>query len=60
MSQVVIDNPVINSPFEESRRHFRFDDDGITTSGIVSRFHQAIEPQQHNLTIRVNKYSTPT
>ena len=29
MSQVVIDNPVINSPFEEPRRHFRFDDGGI-------------------------------
>ena len=28
--QVVIQNPVINSPFEEPRRHFRFDDDGIT------------------------------
>ena len=26
----LIDNPVINSPFEEPRRHFRFDDNGIT------------------------------
>lgn len=30
MSQVAIENPVINSPFEEPRRHFRFTDDGIT------------------------------
>jgi hypothetical protein len=25
--QVVIENPVINSPFEEPTRHFRFDDE---------------------------------
>lgn len=30
MNQVVIENPAINSPFEEPRRHFRFSDDGIT------------------------------
>jgi len=27
---VVIENPVINSPFKEPCRHFKFDDDGIT------------------------------
>ncbi len=30
MSQVVIENPIINSPFDEPRRHFRFSDEGIT------------------------------
>lgn len=30
MSQVVIENPIINSPFGEPDRHFRFSDDGIT------------------------------
>ncbi|NLF69335.1 MAG: DEAD/DEAH box helicase family protein [Candidatus Anammoximicrobium sp.] len=30
MPQVVIENPVINSPFEEPKRHFRFDEQGIT------------------------------
>ena len=30
MKQVVIENPVMNSPFEEPKRHFRFSDDGIT------------------------------
>ncbi len=30
MSQVVIENPIINSPFEEPTRHFKFDDEGIT------------------------------
>ena len=31
MVQVVIENPVLNSPFAEPDRHFRFDDDGITS-----------------------------
>jgi len=30
MRQVVIENPVLNSPFEEPQRHFKFSDDGIT------------------------------
>lgn len=30
MSQVVIENPVINSPFKEPTCHFRFGDEGIT------------------------------
>jgi len=30
MKQVVIENPILNSPFEEPNRHFQFDDDGIT------------------------------
>jgi hypothetical protein len=27
---VVIENPILNSPFAEPTRHFRFDKDGIT------------------------------
>jgi type III restriction enzyme len=34
MSQVVIENPIINSPFDEPTRHFRFTEEGIT-DGIV-------------------------
>jgi type III restriction enzyme len=30
MKQVVIENPVINSPYLEPNRHFKFSDDGIT------------------------------
>jgi type III restriction enzyme len=30
VSQVVIENPIINSPFDEPSRHFRFSDEGIT------------------------------
>jgi type III restriction enzyme len=35
--QVVIENPVINSPFEEPRRHFKFDDEGITDEIVSDR-----------------------
>lgn len=31
MSDAVIENPVINSPFGEPRRHFRFANEGITS-----------------------------
>ena len=31
----VIQNPIINSPFQEPRRHFRFDDDGITDENLI-------------------------
>jgi type III restriction enzyme len=41
MSQVIIENPVINSPIAEPRRHFRFTDDGIATSEMVSRSYRA-------------------
>jgi type III restriction enzyme len=37
MSQVVIENPVINSPFDEPTRHFRFDDEGITNEVVTGR-----------------------
>lgn len=37
MSTVIIENPVINSAFEEPRRHFKFDDNGITNEIIESR-----------------------
>lgn len=37
MSEVIIQNPIINSPFEEPRRHFRFDDGGITNEIVNAR-----------------------
>jgi type III restriction enzyme len=37
MGQVVIENPVLNSPFIEPTRHFRFDDDGITDEVVEGR-----------------------
>jgi type III restriction enzyme len=35
MKQVVIENPVINSPFEEPQRHFKFTDERITNEQAV-------------------------
>ncbi len=37
MAQVTIENPVINSPFEEPARHFKFDDEGITDQIVAAR-----------------------
>jgi type III restriction enzyme len=37
MAQVIIENPVLNSPFEEPCRHFRFDDEGITNVVVPER-----------------------
>jgi type III restriction enzyme len=36
-SLVVIENPVINSPFSEPQRHYRFDDDGISDQIVEAR-----------------------
>lgn len=37
MADVVIENPVLNSPFEEPKRHFRFTEDGITDDVVEER-----------------------
>lgn len=37
MQQVVIENPVLNSPFDEPKRHFRFTEDGITDEVVEER-----------------------
>jgi type III restriction enzyme len=37
MPQVVIENPILNSPFEEPQRHFRFSDEGITNEVAEGR-----------------------
>jgi type III restriction enzyme len=37
MKQVVIENPVINSPYFEPTRHFKFSDDGITDEIVDAR-----------------------
>jgi type III restriction enzyme len=35
--QAVIENPILNSPFEEPTRHFRFDESGITNETVNER-----------------------
>jgi len=37
MPRVVIENPIINSPFEEPTRHFKFDNEGITDEVVEGR-----------------------
>jgi hypothetical protein len=37
MTQTVIENPVLNSPFVEPKRHFRFGDEGITDEIVEDR-----------------------
>jgi type III restriction enzyme len=37
MTQVVIENPVLNSPFEEPRCHSKFTEDGITDEIVKER-----------------------
>jgi len=34
---VAIDNPILNSPYREPNRHFRFDDEGITSDIVEKR-----------------------
>lgn len=37
MPQVVIENPILNSPFAEPKRHFKFSDEGITDEIVGAR-----------------------
>jgi len=37
IKRIVIANPIINSPFEEPRLHFRFSEEGITGEIVVGR-----------------------
>jgi type III restriction enzyme len=37
MSPAPIENPILNAPYDEPTRHFRFDDDGITDEAVGGR-----------------------
>ncbi len=37
MADVVIENPILNSPFREPSRHWRFGDTGITNEVVEGR-----------------------
>ena len=37
MRSVTIENPILNSPFEEPSQYFRFDDEGITNEVLTGR-----------------------
>ena len=37
MADAVIDNPILNSPFDEPERHWKFERDGITNEVVDGR-----------------------
>ena len=37
MADTIIENPILNSPYPEPDRHWRFTDEGITNEIIESR-----------------------
>jgi type III restriction enzyme len=37
MADTIIENPILNSPFREPDRHWRFADEGITNEIVESR-----------------------
>jgi len=37
LKQILIENPILNSPFEEPTEHFRFDENGITNTPVKER-----------------------
>jgi hypothetical protein len=37
MADAAIENPILNQPFAEPRRHFRFGDNGITNDVVAGR-----------------------
>ncbi len=37
MPDVVIENPVLNPPYGEPNRHFKFSEDGITDEIVIER-----------------------
>jgi len=37
MKQAIIENPIINSPFDEPKWHFRFTDEGISDEIVDAR-----------------------
>lgn len=43
MAPAVIENPILNSPFEEPTRHFHFDDDGIANDVVDGRTKEDLE-----------------
>ena len=58
MNQVVIENPIINSPFEEPKRHFKFNDNGITSEIVEARrtshyFIPIAQPRKKNKQIEI-------
>ena len=52
MPDVVIENPIVNSPFEELTRHFYFGETGITDKMVDSR-RLFLKPETGKIAVRV-------
>ena len=48
---VVIENPILNSPYEEPSRHLRFDENRITNEVVEER-----RPSSYPVTRVINSY----
>ena len=57
MKQVTIENPVINSPFSEPRRRFKFNERGITDEIVERRQSEYFIPNR--IMSFLNKSTTP-
>jgi hypothetical protein len=55
VSQVVIENPIINSPFDEPTRHFRFNEEGITDEEVAGRSTSLKKLSETNAVIKLLK-----
>jgi hypothetical protein len=53
LTQVVIENPAINSPVDEPRRHFKFSDEGIQVG--QHRLVYVKRQSRHNLVLGENR-----
>lgn len=60
MSQVVIENPVLNSPFVDPNRHFRFGDEGITDEVVEESWIAATFTDESKLALTTADLPTKT
>jgi type III restriction enzyme len=65
MPPVVIENPILNSPFEEPSRHYRFDEEGQLTNIIdpgrraSSYFMPIATPKKRSRQLTIENFLTP-
>jgi len=57
---VVIENPILNSPFDEPTRHFTFGDEGITNEVVEQRRTSSSSSRSHSRTRRAPTRGTPS
>ena len=66
MASVLIENPILNSPFREPARHFRTTPDGEVTGEIEERrrasefFVPVAKPKKHSAQLTLDAFGPPT